>query len=142
VSEQITYYELQRITHEAKDLYQVTGDRASSSHKLLNLIQAVYDGQDQIKAHFGLVLSGDKLVDDINYRNHLCNLEPRALGGEMEGAGLSFTANENHVDWILVKGISDWADGSKKIDEHLHQPIAARNAVKLVIQALQVEQID
>jgi nucleoside phosphorylase len=35
---------------------------------------------------FGLVLTGEKLVDDIDYRDQLVALEEEVVGGEMEGA--------------------------------------------------------
>jgi nucleoside phosphorylase/DNA-binding NarL/FixJ family response regulator len=141
VAEQIVYYDLQRIgtSPNGTTTYQVRGDRASCSRRLWNLVRAVYVKQKKIKAHFGLVLSGDNLVDNLEYRNHLCFLEPGAIGGEMEGAGMYFAAKENKVDWILVKGICDWVDGNKNRDEEaVNQRRAVRNAVRLVLEALQM----
>lgn len=80
--------------------------------------------------HFGLVLSGEKLIDSLAYKKRLLALEPEAVGGEMEGAGLYAAANDAGVDWILVKAICDWADGTKN---SAAQPQAARNAAELVL---------
>ena len=59
---------------------------------------------------FGLVLSGEKLVDNLAFRQELLEFEPEAIGGEMEGAGLYTACQDRQVDWILVKAICDWAD--------------------------------
>src|SRR5262249_50341561 len=62
---------------------------------------------------FGTVLTGSKLVDDLDFREQLRALEPEAIGGEMEGAALYGACHDRKVDWMLVKGISDFADGRK-----------------------------
>ena len=62
---------------------------------------------------FGDGLSGEKLVDNLDFRDQLLNLEPEAIGGEMEGAGLYVACQDKKVDWILVKAVCDWADGQK-----------------------------
>jgi len=54
--------------------------------------------------------------------------------GEMEGSGLYAAAQESKIDWGLVKGISDFADGNKKDED---QPIAARNAASFVLHVIQ-----
>ena len=87
------------------------------------------------KAHFGLVLSGEKLINDPHTRDVLLEAQPEAIGGEMEGAGLYAAAREAKVDWILVKAICDWADGNKNDDA---QPLAAHNAAQFVKHVLRL----
>ena len=53
----------------------------------------------------------------------------------MEGAGLYAAAREAKVDWILTKGICDWADGTKNDDA---QPLAARNAAQFVLHVVRL----
>jgi hypothetical protein len=83
-----------------------------------------------------LLLSGDKLVDRQDFRDQLCALEPEAIGGEMEGAGLYAVAKREKVDWILVKAICDYADGNKAQDKDKRQQTAARNAARFVFHVL------
>lgn len=83
--------------------------------------------------HVGPLLSGEKLVDDPEFKAELFERYPQAIGGEMEGVGLAAAAVRNLVPWILVKGICDWADGKK---HKKHQPLAAAAAVSLVYHAL------
>ncbi|MDJ0718626.1 MAG: hypothetical protein QNJ54_31110 [Prochloraceae cyanobacterium] len=86
-------------------------------------------GRRSVQVHQGLVLSGDKLVNDKDFRDRLIANFPFAVGGEMEGAG-AYEAAERARDTeiILIKAICDWADGSKN---DRAQPYAAYAAVSL-----------
>jgi nucleoside phosphorylase len=85
--------------------------------------------------HIGLMLSGEKLIADEKLRSRLQKMEPEAIGGDMEGVGLYAAASEAKVDWILVKAICDWADGSKN---DAAQPLAARNAADFVRHVIEL----
>jgi nucleoside phosphorylase len=78
---------------------------------------------------FGPVLSGEKLVDDPSFKQRLFEEFPKAIGGEMEGAGVYAASSRAHAHWIVVKAICDWGDGSKTKE---FQPLAARNAAAVV----------
>lgn len=81
---------------------------------------------------FGPILSGEKLVDDPSFKEQLFEEFPKAIGGEMEGAGVYAASSRAHAHWIVVKAICDWGDGSKTKE---FQPLAARNAAA-VVQAM------
>src|SRR5579884_2158379 len=117
VSRQIMAYELQRVgsDDEGNLVVRPRGDRPQASPRLLNLFRDGEIDWEGAPLHFGLVLSGEKVVDNPNFRAELLRLEPEAIGGEMEGAGLYAAALRNRVDWILVKAICDWADGKKAL---------------------------
>src|SRR5260370_35156780 len=68
---------------------------------------------DDAEVHFGTILSGEKLVDNPEFRAELLEMRPEAIGGEMEGAGLCAAAANHKVEWILVKAICNWGDGTK-----------------------------
>jgi nucleoside phosphorylase len=72
-------------------------------------------------------------VDDPAFKAELFRKYPHAIGGEMEGVGLSAAAVRHGVPWILVKAICDWGDGKK---HKKHQPLAAAAAVSLVHHVL------
>ena len=136
VSQQLWLYDLQRIGRE-----QIIprGDRPHASSWLLNRLQMASLNWDESKAkvRFGVVISGEKLVDNIDYRDELKKFASEAIGGEMEGAGVYVASQDKKVDWILVKGISDWADGHKAADKESRQQLAAYNAASFVLHALQ-----
>jgi nucleoside phosphorylase len=54
----------------------------------------------------------------------------------MEGAGLYGVAMEEHIDWIIVKAICDWADGNKHEHKAARQVLAAERAASFVLHAL------
>jgi hypothetical protein len=74
-------------------------------------------------------------VDSEDYVSKLRALEPEAIGGEMEGGGMYVSCHEKKTDWILVKGICDWAS-NKAEDKEARQILAAKNAAEFVYHAL------
>ena len=78
------------------------------------------------------MLSGAKLVDNLDYRDSLKKQYPTAIGGEMEGSGLHAACETSKTDWIVIKAISDWGDGSKGADSDARQKLAGDHAAKVV----------
>jgi tetratricopeptide (TPR) repeat protein len=142
VSEGLRLYDLQRVGTDQDGNLKIVprGDRPHASPSLINRLQVAKASWDESKAkvRFGLILSGEKLVDNIDFRGQLLKFEPEAIGGEMEGAGLYVACQNSKVDWILVKAICDWADGQKAKDKDARQQLAAHNAATLVLHALQL----
>lgn len=87
----------------------------------------------------GTLLSGGRLIDNINYRDSLVALWPSGVvGGEMEAVGViaAAEADSGKRDWIIVKAICDFADGNKSnLHKEAHQALAAWNAA-LVVKAV------
>ncbi len=140
ISERLMLYDLQRVGTDREGNLEIIprGDRPHASPWLINIFQVaklVWD-ESKAKVKFGLVLSGDKLVDNIDFRRQLLKFEPEAVGGEMEGDGLYVACQNSKVDWVLVKAICDWADGQKPKDKDAHQQLAANNAANFVLHAL------
>lgn len=133
ISRQLHYYEPQKIDVNRGQMPR--GDRTTSSERLLSRFRSGDIDWQGAQTHFGLVLSGEKLVNDPAFRDWLLKTEPEAIGGEMEGAGLYAAARDVKADWILVKAVCDWADGDK--NDHA-QPLAAHNAAQFVLHVLQL----
>jgi WD40 repeat protein/nucleoside phosphorylase/uncharacterized protein YjbI with pentapeptide repeats len=83
--------------------------------------------------HIKGVLSGEKLVDDMDYRNSLKALAAQddIAGGEMEAAGLFKAVEGKGVDWLVIKAICDFADGQKGVNKDQRQADAAHNAAQV-----------
>jgi len=132
VSKQIFSYEPQKVK-DNQNIYR--GDKVSAPYSIFRKFR---DGDlywEGARVHLGLILSGEKLINDLEFRKELQKREPEAIGGEMEGAGLYAAASDEGVDWILVKGICDFADGNKNDDA---QAQAARNAASYVFHIIQL----
>jgi len=141
ISQQLMLYDLQRVGEKEGNLKIILrGDKPHASPRLLNYFHSADLSWDEskCKASFGLILSGEKLVDNIDFRQQLHDLCPEAIGGEMEGAGLYVACQDNKVDWILVKSICDWADGNKNENKESRQQLAAENAASYVLHILQL----
>ena len=130
---QLQSYEPQKLDLQRGQMPR--GDRTMSSERLLDRFRSGDLDWEGASTSFGLILSGEKLVNEPAFRDLLLKLEPEAIGGEMEGAGLYVAAREAKVDWILVKAICDWAEGTKSDDA---QPMAAHNAAQFVLHVLQL----
>jgi nucleoside phosphorylase/tetratricopeptide (TPR) repeat protein len=138
ISRKIFDYESQKVV--AKDIIS-RGDRVTATARLIQKFESIAQDWSKtahgVPVYCGLILSGDKLVDDPGFRAQLIAKEPDAIGGEMEGVGLFSAAIENHVDWILIKAISDWGDGNKGEDKQKRQAHAAENAARLTYYVLE-----
>jgi len=139
VARRLMLYEPQRVgTGKAKARMTPRGARADASPWLVDRCQnaSLHWDNTNCKVWSGLVLSGEKLVDNLAFRGQLLKLEPEAIGGEMEGAGLYTACQDAKVDWILVKAISDWADGHKDAGREEQQQRAAHNAASFILHML------
>lgn len=112
------------------------GIEAQSSQILLNRFKNIRNWEHitgegkKAELIFTRILSGEELVDNLEHRNKLIEEFKDSKGGEMEGAGL-YAACGNKIDWILVKGICDFADGRKAINKKLNQEIAISSALSI-----------
>ncbi|MBX5449023.1 TIR domain-containing protein [Thermogemmatispora sp.] len=138
VSQQLMSYEPQRVGvgDGGKMALIPRGDRVTASVRLLSRFQDLDLDWTGAKAHFGLLLSGEKLVDHPDLLKQLLTLEREAIGGEMEGAGLYAAAMRERCEWIVVKAICDWGDGHKRENKAENQRRAAENAARFVLTML------
>lgn len=137
VSKQLLLYDLQRVN--ADSTISLRGDRVSASAAPLSWLRHALLSWPEIspaKVEPGLVLSGEKLIDNIDYRNALKAAASEALGGEMEGAGLYIACQNAKVDWLLIKAVCDWADGKKNKNKKANQLTAANSAAKFAVHIL------
>lgn len=72
------------------------------------------------KIHAKMIVSAPWLVNDLDILNKIMEIDPRAVGGEMEGQVLSEIHNNflnlnppRKIDTIIIKGVADHADGQK-----------------------------
>lgn len=139
LSRQVQDYDPQRwgIGPEQEVVIYGRGNRVAATEWLLDRFTAGkhrWTGTASVQT--GLLLSGSLLVDHPEARDRLRQLAPEAIGGEMEAATLCDVAQRHHVSWIVVKAISDRADGTKRQHEQEHQHQAAQNAAQFVFHVI------
>ncbi len=136
VSMLIHDYDSERVSTGADGelIIEQRGTRVKATGWLLDRFNAgIHDCPLPAKIHFGAILSGSKLVDNREYQNALRRSAQDAVGGEMEGVGLLKAADRYRMSWLLVKGISDWGDGTKGENKENNQKRAAENAASFVL---------
>lgn len=142
ISRQIQDYDLNRLNDDGT--LTPRGDKPSSSDILFNLLRQINTNKNRAhnkswpKVRFGLLLSGQKLVDNLSYRESLKALFPEAIGGEMEGLGIYVSASKANVDWIVIKAICDWGHNKNQGDKEVWQKLAAKNAATVLKAALKI----
>ncbi|TDP92917.1 hypothetical protein [Labedaea rhizosphaerae] len=84
------------------------GENVQGTHVLLDRCHAAEQDWDRTRVHIGEMLAWTTKVDSNAVVHELRQRYPRAVGGEMEGAGFHAAARRAGVEWIVVKAISDW----------------------------------
>ncbi|KAF4415810.1 Ankyrin repeat [Fusarium acutatum] len=92
----------------------------------------------EMRIHYGLIASGDKLIKDAASRNKLNkDLGGQVLCIEMEAAGLV-----NHFPCLVIRGICDYADSHKNKDWQEHAAIVAAALAKELLQYVQPADVE
>lgn len=129
VSKQVWYYERAKLT-EGNTIDR--GDKIPSSAWLLRLFRSSELEYEKNNIHFGLIASGEKLINSPEMIEDLKRREPELIGGDMEASGLVSVCEEKKIEWIFAKGICDWGinkDNSKQV-------MAAENAFDFIMHNL------
>ncbi len=141
VSEKIATYEPRKIGSKKKRIGQVKYERSRGEtpavpERLFSKIRAMAAYWEKAPVHFGLLLSGEKLIDDADFKEKLKKEYPEAIGGEMEAAGIYASSELKKRDWIIIKAVCDYADGNKGENKKENQKAAAENAADFIFKAL------
>jgi nucleoside phosphorylase len=117
------------------------GDKVSPNPMFLNRVQSAADTwrrrESDIPVSPALLLSGDTLVDNVDYRALLLKMFPDALGGEMEATGVYTASREDETPWVIIKAVCDYADGNKRDNKEERQKQAAKNAARFVFHFIE-----
>lgn len=92
----------------------------------------------------GVILSGGARIESAAYRDEVvASLPPMdqpVIGGEMEGMGAisaALSTDPYEPGWVVVKGISDFADGPSRLKIKETRAVAARASAMAVLRVLQ-----
>lgn len=130
VASQLIPYESQRIGEDVIFRNPVPPAGGRLLNRFRNTLEWNFCRPDdsKCKIHIGPVLTGEKLVDNLEFKEKLLAAYPSAVGGEMEGAGLWAAAERHRKEWMVVKAVCDWGDGNK---HDSYQELAAASAASL-----------
>ena len=116
--------------------------RCPASPGLLHALLAARDeGVYDHNVFFGGMLSGGARIFSSAFLRELIAGVPAGddgiIGGDMEGVGLLASSPLNDPGWVVVKGISDFADDARyrQVDAEA-RTVACRNSARFVLAAL------
>jgi nucleoside phosphorylase len=137
LSAKLSAYELQRVGEGEDGQLQIIdrGDSVPGSPTLLGRFRDSHLEQIGIDVKPGEVLSGEKLIDNADFKAALLARYTDAIGGEMEGAGVLAASYRNTVDWLVVKSVCDYAQ-NKGQDKKIRQEKASAVAATAFFQVL------
>lgn len=145
VSEWIFPYDYRIVRHAAPRYavdYSQTKRHPAHPGLLRWLAREQSEGRHAFRVHVGGLLSGGaRIFSQPFLRELLADIAGSGttggyVGGEMEGAGLLSVCERTKPIWIVVKGISDFADDERDTEIQATRPQACYNAAYFVLCAL------
>jgi nucleoside phosphorylase/tetratricopeptide (TPR) repeat protein len=113
IANQVATYESARLNDDGSIVYRSEIPPATPAW----LQRATQISLNGIQTRTGLVICGEKLVDNADFREQLRKGFPQAIGGDMESFGVATACAEWDEDvkvgWLMIKGVSDLGDGDK-----------------------------
>jgi nucleoside phosphorylase len=134
LSERVTAYDSAKIGSRPDGALEIT-PRAPSPPASPRLISRFRDYRlDKIGIQLlpGVLLSGEKVIDNGEFKALLLKHFPEAIGGEMEGTGIAAACIREKVDWVIAKAVCDYAE-AKAEDKAARQAKAAEVAARAVV---------
>ena len=90
----------------------------------------------EISVFEGRICSGDQFISDKGVKDAIIS-EFGGFAVEMEGAAIGQAAYLNHIPFLVVRAISDKADGSANMDYAEFEMAAIEHSVKLTVKMIE-----
>jgi len=100
-------------------------------------VEANAQANPDIHTFTGRIASGDQFVASDDTKQFISQ-NFQALCAEMEGAGVAQAAYLNQVPFVIIRAISDKADGSATMDYAAFEKEAIRHIVRLILALIQL----
>ncbi|HDH6682493.1 TPA: 5'-methylthioadenosine/S-adenosylhomocysteine nucleosidase [Staphylococcus aureus] len=85
-----------------------------SSKPLIEKVSQVVQ-QQQLTAKVGLIVSGDSFIGSVEQRQKIKKAFPNAMAVEMEATAIAQTCYQFNVPFVVVRAVSDLANGEAEI---------------------------
>jgi adenosylhomocysteine nucleosidase len=128
ISTDVTYQDVRPLQMKNCAPYQ---EYFSANRKLIALAQASCENY-----HLGRIVSGDNFVSDDEMKGRLIETyHPHAV--EMEGAAIGHVAYRNGCPFVVIRSISDLANGEATIDYEAFEEMAANQSASIVVKMVE-----
>ena len=88
-------------------------------------------------AYTGVVVSGDQFIAGKEGRKNIDDNFPEAWITEMEGAAIAQVAAEFQKPFLIIRSVSDKANGEADMTFNEMLPLAARNSQEVLLRILE-----
>lgn len=133
ISEVLTYHDFSPI--DVLEKYAPGCSVFKADKKLVELAENACKLMNKTNEEFayetGMIVSGDMFVEDEEY-NQMLKAKFNALCTEMEGAAIAHTAILSNIPFLVLRAISDNADGNADMTFEQMCAVAAVRACKIV----------
>jgi len=145
VADSVFPYEKRDVVRTATGWEYSYDERATtypSSRELLRILETQRGRASSLgfRVERGCLLTGHARIQCEAYRADVTRWSSRVatgiVGGEMEGVGLLSLSPRGRPNWMIVKGICDFADHAQEQDARANRQVACRNAADFVLDAL------
>ena len=99
-------------------------------------VEACHEVNPDIQVFEGRVASGDQFICDQGIKDAIVG-EFAAFATEMEGAAIGQASYLNDIPFLVIRAISDKADGSAQMDYDTFEKAAIEHSVKLTMKMLE-----
>jgi adenosylhomocysteine nucleosidase len=104
-----------------------------------DLVQIALTSSGRVNRHIqafkGRIVSGDQFISDQRKKERLVEVFG-SLCTEMEGAAIGQVAYLNQIPYVVIRAISDKADGSATVDSETFSKTAIENSINLLKEML------
>lgn len=107
-----------------------------------SLMDKAYTAAEQINpghTRIGRIASGDQFICSAEQKEQII-ADTQAICAEMEGAAIAHTAYRNSIPFVIVRAISDKADGSAEMDYPTFEVLAAQRCAQVTTTLAQLLQ--
>lgn len=96
-------------------------------------VEACKKVNPDLSVHLGRVVSGDQFISSSDVKKRLIEVFHGDCA-EMEGASIAQGAYLNHIPFVIIRAISDKADGTAEVEYPIFEAAAAKHSAKLVTE--------
>jgi adenosylhomocysteine nucleosidase len=100
----------------------------------MNAAFAAAEAENAGHTKVGRVASGDQFICSKAQKEKII-ADTEAICAEMEGASIAHTAYRNGVPFVIIRAISDKADGSAELDYPTFEAMAAKHCAQVTCYA-------
>ncbi len=139
VANQIRYYETGKLKPEGLEIAPQYSDVHSSFVRALETSDVAgwplgsSIGGAPRRVSFGTIASGEKVIAEPQFMKSLLSQDRKIIGVEMESYGIAAAVHGRKEKFLLIRGISDYADAEKN-DKARHS--AMEGAIRFFYEAL------